>query len=137
MIVKRLIRPDRLRQVPATFSWIDHRLVRQNLLSRCSHRALALYLFLVTVADAQGLSYYSDKSICRQLNLSGDELAQARQQLIQADLLAYQKPLYQVLSLDAQTTLPFSEGKEPTRCGQAQSAADILRRILQSEGGAQ
>ena len=31
--------------------------------------ALALYLVLVTVADAQGLSYYSDESLERMLRL--------------------------------------------------------------------
>ena len=134
MIVKRLIRPERLRQIPPTFSWIDHRLARLNLLSRCSHGALALYLFLLTVADAQGLSYYSAKAICRQVNFTAEELARVRQELIQADLIAFQKPLYQVLSLDPQTSLPFIEPSE--RSGQTQSAADILRRMLQSTGGA-
>ena len=32
--------------------------------SRCELPALGLYLLLVTVADAQGLSYYSDKKVC-------------------------------------------------------------------------
>ena len=60
MIIKRLIRPERLRQVPQGFNWVDHRLVNQDFIDRCDHRALALYLFLVTVSDVQGLSYYSD-----------------------------------------------------------------------------
>ena len=135
MIIKRLIRPERLRQVPPTFSWVDHRLVRQHFISRCSHPALALYLFLVTVADAQGLSYYSDPAICRHLNLTPTQLAEARQQLIRADLIAYQKPLYQVLALDPPTAAPGGQAIEPSRCAQAQSAADILRRVLQSVGG--
>jgi len=71
MIHKRLLRPDRLRQVPAGFSWVDHRLVRQDYLSRCDCSALALYLFLVTVGDAEGLSYYSDAAIGRRLGLRG------------------------------------------------------------------
>lgn len=50
---KHLIRPDRLRQVPTGFSWVDHRLVRQNHLERCDCVDLALYLFLITVSDAQ------------------------------------------------------------------------------------
>lgn len=137
MIIKRPIRPERIRQVPPSFSWIDHRLVRQNLLSRCSHRALALYLFLVTVADAQGLSYYSDPGICRPLNLTGEELAEARQQLVAVDLIAFQKPLYQVLALDpAPAPPPPGPPKEETRSGQVQSAGDILRRVLQAAGGA-
>ena len=60
MMNKKILRPDRLRQVPAQFSWVDQRLVRDNFLRHADPTAWALYLVLVTVADAQGLSYYSD-----------------------------------------------------------------------------
>ena len=63
MTPKHPLRPDRLRQIPATFSWVDHRLIRNSLLRECDPPAWALYLFLITVADVQGLSYYSDASI--------------------------------------------------------------------------
>src|SRR5260370_12530212 len=103
MIIKRLLRPNRARQIPSTFSWVDHRLIRQHHRRACDHRAWALYLFLVTVGDAQGLSYYSDAAIGRQLKLDLLQLAAARQQLEQAQLIAYQKPLYQVLALPEST----------------------------------
>ena len=57
---KRLLVPSRVRQVPRQFSWVDHRLVRDHHIEHCDPPALALYLFLITVADAQGLSYYAD-----------------------------------------------------------------------------
>lgn len=129
---KHLIRPDRLRQVPQGFNWVDHRLVRHNYIDRCRCTDLALYLFLVTVSDAEGLSYYSDQSLCRRLKLSPAQLAAARTSLQQADLIAYQKPLYQVLSLDPDCDL--LQRPNPTGSGQAQSIGDILRRAL--EGGA-
>ena len=139
MIIKRPIRPERLRQVPPGFSWVDHRLVRQDLISRCGHGALALYLFLVTVADAQGLSYYSDAALCRRLHMSPSDLAEARRQLARSELIAFAKPLYQVLSLDPAPApaLPADPAKanEPSRSGQPQSAGDILRRVLQAAGG--
>jgi len=59
---------------------------------------LALYLVLITVADAEGLSYYSDASLERMLNLDHPQLLHARRQLVQAGLLVYEHPLYQVLS---------------------------------------
>ena len=129
MISKHLLRPQRLRQIPASFSWVDHRLVRHDYLARADHRAWALYLFLVTVADAHGLSYYSDRSIGRHLKMEALELSAARQQLVAVDLIAYQKPLYQVLALpeDAKACAPSP------RTGQVQSVADVLRRAL--EGG--
>ncbi len=93
MMQKKILRPERLRQVPAQFSWIDQRLVRENFLRHGEPAAWALYLVLVTVADAQGLSYYSEATLSRLLKLDLIQLAQARQQLVSADLLAYQKPL--------------------------------------------
>jgi hypothetical protein len=60
MIHNRLLNPQRCRRVPRQFSWVDQRLVRDSYIPRCSTQALALYLVLITVADAQGLSYYSD-----------------------------------------------------------------------------
>ena len=97
---KHLLDPERLRKIPAQFSWIDQRLVREHYIERLSHAADALYLFLLTVADARGLSFYSERSIGRYLAMAADRLDQARKELLRADLIAYQHPLYQVLSLD-------------------------------------
>ena len=127
MIHKQILRPERLRQVPAQFSWIDQRLVRENFLCRADHAAWTLYLCLVTVADAQGISYYSDGSLSRLLQIEPLRLAQARSQLAQADLVAYQKPLYQVLSLPP-AAVPVAA---PARGGPALSAGEILRRAAQ------
>jgi hypothetical protein len=129
MTYKRLLRPERQRQIPPHFSWVDHRLIRQHRLRDCDHCAWALYLFLVSVGDAQGLSYYSDASLARALKVDMPGLSAARRQLIGADLLAYQKPLYQVLDLvEASTVSPT-----PSPGGQMRSVADILRQAL---GGA-
>src|SRR5215468_11086050 len=54
---KRPIAPAKLRRVPQQFSWVDQRLVRERYIDQLSPPACALYLFLVTVADAQGLSW--------------------------------------------------------------------------------
>jgi hypothetical protein len=91
----------KLRQVPQQFSWVDQRLVRDHYIDQLSPHACALYLLLVTVADAQGLSYYADSSLCQRLSLTGTEFHQARQALITLGLVAYHRPLYQVLALDA------------------------------------
>ena len=119
MVKKRPLCPQRLRKIPAQFSWIDQRLVRDKHIGRVSHPALALYLFLLTVADADGLSFYSDTSIADLLHMDVDSFLHARQELLAANLIAYQKPLYQVLSLD------------PPRqaCLQPVSLATILNQI--------
>lgn len=130
MIHKYPPRPERLRQIPPSFSWVDHRLVRHQLLRPTGPEAWALYLFLVTVADAQGLSYYSEASLARHLNLDPGVVAAARQRLIQADLLAYRKPLYQVLALPEAP--PLAPAPAP-RQGQVRTMGEILRQAL--EGG--
>ena len=122
---KRILCPARLRKVPPQFNWIDHRLVRDKHICGRSAQALALYLFLLTVADAQGLSYYADAAICTFLSLDDAALARARNELIAADLIAWQKPLYQVLSLD-EPTLP--------RQSQPQRIGDILEQLLPIKG---
>lgn len=133
MTQKRLIRPDRVRQVPSQFNWVDHRLVRHGHIDRCDCTALALYLFLVIVSDAEGLSYYSDPSICRRLRIDPMQLAAARLQLEQHGLIAYKKPLYQVLSLEEPVRPPADPS--PSRAGEPQSVAEILRRAL--KGGSE
>src|SRR5215510_10045270 len=87
-----------LRTIPRQFSWVDQRLVRERYIDQLSHEACTLYLFLVTVADAQGLSDYANPSLCQRLSLTGTALHQARQALITRGLIAYQPPLYQVLA---------------------------------------
>jgi hypothetical protein len=69
---------DILGAVPRQFSWIDQRLVRDRHITRCKCDALALYLLLCTVADAQGASYYSDTRAAALLSLSEANLREAR-----------------------------------------------------------
>lgn len=129
MTHKRLLRPERQRKIPPHFSWVDHRLIRQHRLRDCDHCAWALYLFLVSVGDAQGLSYYSEASLARALKVDLPGLSAARRQLIGADLIAYQTPLYQVLDLvEAPQASATSSVEGPVR-----TVGDILRQAL---GGA-
>lgn len=105
----RLLRPERRRQTPRTFSWVDHRLIRENHIQRCSAQAWALYLVLLTVGNGQGISYYSDRRLCQLLNFAAVELKRVRQELINADLIAHEPPIYQVLSLDLSPEIPAKE----------------------------
>lgn len=100
MIVKTPVLKKRVRKVPKSFSWIDHRLVRHRLIENLSHSQAALYLFLVCVADDQGLSYYGDPALMTKLGMDQTALEQARSGLIKNNLIAWQKPIYQVLSLE-------------------------------------
>ena len=123
MVSKVPIVAERIRKVPKHFSWIDHRLVRDRHIENCTHAAAALYLFLITVGDVKGLSYYGDKSILKHLGMNLSELQHARANLIRVGLIAWQKPLYQVLSLDRS-----QREKQPPRSKMknALSLGDIL-----------
>ena len=129
---KRLLCPQRLRHVPRQFSWIDQRLLRDGHIARCGGpRALALYLLLVAASDAQGLSYYSDKTTARLLSLGEGELREARRALLDAGLIAYEAPLYQVLSLE-----PAMGRAEPPapRTAETLSMSEALRRMFEAGG---
>jgi hypothetical protein len=123
--------PQRRRRVPPQFSWVDHRLVRDGHIEGRSAEALALYLFLVTVADADGMSWYSEAALCRVLSWAPPQLSQARTELREAGLIAYRKPLYQVLDLSAPVAAPRTE-RSPA--GEPVAIGDILQGLL--AGGA-
>lgn len=130
MKTKTLPCPERLRHVPRQFSWIDQRLVRNRHLQGPTPRALALYLFLCTVADAEGLSYYSDASAGTLLTCSGSELRAARAELVATGLIAYQSPFYQVLSLEPRTAAAVATTAEP-RIGDVRSIGEIFRAMME------
>ena len=122
--------PQRRRRIPPQFSWVDHRLVRDGHIQGRSSPALALYLFLVTVADADGLSWYSEAALCRQLSCGGPQLQSARAELQQAGLIAYRRPLYQVLDLSPEVARAASSSR---RGDGAVAVGTILHHFL---GGA-
>ena len=132
--VKKVLRPERLRQVPEQFSWVDQALVQRHLIDRCEARAAALYLFLVTVADAHGLSYYGESTLTARLHLSSEELVAARAQLIKIELIAYQAPLYQVLAISG--TAPRMPPPVPAQAqlGHSSDSPVSLAQLLEQMG---
>ena len=130
--IKQLLRPERLRQVPPQFSWVDQALVQQHIIDRCEARSAALYLFLITVSDAQGLSYYGAATLARRLHMSDADLDSARQQLIELELIAYRAPLYQVLALPGTVAAPRAPAN--TGGGEPVSLAMLLQQAQQRRG---
>ncbi len=121
--VKHVLRPERLRQVPEQFSWVDQGLVQRHFIDRCDARAAALYLFLITVSDAQGLSYYGASTLALRLHLSTEEFGAARAQLIELELIAYQAPLYQVLALPGTRVAPRTALRVPAQAPVRETSA--------------
>jgi hypothetical protein len=127
MIQKHVLVPQRLRRPPATgWSWLDRRFLREHG-DHLSREAVLLYLFLAAVADRHGLSFYSDATLACRLRLSQPVLAQAREELLNRDLIAHELPLVQVLSLP---TPGVSRRSEP---GQGLIVlGDLFRQIAQA-----
>lgn len=78
---KEIVDRCRLRRVPEGFGWVDHRFVRDGHVRGRSGGALALYLFLVTVADGDGVSYYSDETLCGHLGFNLYDLIPNKSQI--------------------------------------------------------
>lgn len=125
MNVKTLILPNRVRKVPEGFSWIDHRLVRDRHLDLLSHAAATLYLFLVCVGDDKGLSYYGDGAMMSRISMDPEILGNARLELIDHGLVAWNKPVYQVLHLDPTASAVNRQS------GPIMSLSDILNKAME------
>lgn len=89
----------RVRKIKGSFAFVEHRFIRHGFWATLGHHELLLYLFLVMVADRQGLSFYSYDKICSLLTINVDEYILARDLLIKKDLLAFDGTFFQVLSL--------------------------------------
>jgi hypothetical protein len=124
MAVKRLLSPDRVRKIEGSFSWIDHRFITEGYLRDLSTLEILLYLFLVAVSDRNGLSFYHDDRIASLLKIDLPALGKAREGLIRRSLIAYQSPLYQVLSLPPKP-IPLASKEERERQEQ-----DVARHYL-------
>src|SRR5512139_2970393 len=124
VLLKRLLDPTRVRKIEGSFSWIDHRFLTGGFLRDLSTLEILLYLFLVAVSYRNGLSFYHDDRIASLLKIDLPALGQAREGLVQRSLVAYQPPLYQVLSLPPRPMIP------PSREERAQREEQIAQSYL-------
>lgn len=100
MKIPRYIAPidsTRIRRIQGSFSWIDHRFICWMESLSCDENLL--YLWLVTVGDRHGLSFYSDEKTASRLKITVSEIAEARLGLIRQRLIAYRNGISQVLQL--------------------------------------
>ena len=124
MIAKTPVLPQRVRKIPPGFSWIDHRLVRDRHMDLLSHAASTLYLFLVCVGDDKGLSYYGDASVMSRVSMDLPALEHARKELMDHELIAWLRPVYQVLDLEP------VDSPENRSNGPIMSLGDILTKAM-------
>jgi hypothetical protein len=101
MIKKKILNPDRIRRIHGGFSFIPHRFLSQGFLPSLQQKEILLYLFLVLASDRHGLSFYSYDKICTLLQMDLDQYINARNGLIDKDLIAFDGTVFQVLELPA------------------------------------
>ena len=93
-------RPDRIRSIGGSFSWIDHRFLRQGFDQGLTRLEKLFYFVLVAVSNRDGVSFYSDERLWEVLEIRhGHELTGARNELVARDLIAFKDGVYQVLDL--------------------------------------
>jgi hypothetical protein len=98
-------RPDRIRSIRGSFSWIDHRFFRQGFDQGLTRLEKLLYLVLIAVSNQDGVSFYSDQRLAEMLEIRhAHELTGARAELVARDLIAFEEGLYQVLDLPPHPT---------------------------------
>ena len=126
---KKILDRRRIRSIQGGFAFIPHRFLTDGFLSSLEPPQLLLYLFLILASDASGLSFYSDKSICRLLGISIQVLITARDALISRDLIVYKSTLYQVLELPS----AVKQTRKESSCPSASSVFSFsdLQRLLE------
>lgn len=99
MIRKRILNPDRIRKIKGGFSFVPHRFLTDGFLAALDPAEALLYLFLILAADRNGLSFYGYDAICNLLKLPLEQYIQAKDGLIEKDLIAFDGTIFQVLEL--------------------------------------
>lgn len=93
------IHPERVRKIDGGFAFVPHRFLHDGFLASLTSAEIELYFFLVVAGDRQGQSYYHYDRICALLQMDLDTYIQARNGLIEKDLVAFDGTRFQVLSL--------------------------------------
>jgi len=99
MIKKKVLNPNRIRRINGGFSFIPHCFLADGFLASLDQKELLLYLFLILASDRYGLSFYSYDSICSLLQITPEQYIQARNSLMDKDLIAFDGTVFQVLAL--------------------------------------
>jgi hypothetical protein len=130
MIRKKILVPERIRQIEGSFGFIPHRFLTDGFLAALDQHEMLLYLFLILAADRYGLSFYSCNSICSLLGLTVDQYMKARDGLIKRDLIAFDGTIFQVLSLPEPLSAYRRQKLRSTREKGLVPIAQVLRQSL-------
>ena len=103
--------PQKTRNIKGSFAWIDHRIMRNGFIETMTLQDIALYLFLILVADKNGVSFYRKEKICQAVSLDFSQFEIAKDRLINMKLIAFEG--YSVLSPNGYYQVLPIENKAP------------------------
>jgi len=103
--------PQKTRKIESSFAWIDHGLVRNGYLQVMTQNDMVLYLFLILVADRNGVSFYRKEKICEAVSLDFGQFEIAKDRLINMKLIAFES--YSALSPNGYYQVLPIESKAP------------------------
>jgi len=93
------LEPRRVRYPRGAYGWVDLRIVTEGHLATLDQGAALVYLFLCTVGNREGISFWSRARMARTLSLSPEAVEAALKALVEADLIAATERAVQVLSV--------------------------------------
>lgn len=91
------LEPRRIRYPKGAYGWVDLRIVTEGHLEALDPSSALVYLFLCTVGNREGISFWSRSRIARMLSLSLETVHAALVALTGAGLIAATERIVQVL----------------------------------------
>ena len=130
MIKKQILDTSRVRCIKGGFSFVPHRFLTGGFWSALSPDELLLYFFLVLAGDRNGLSFYCYDKICTLLKMQLEQYIQARDGLMEKDLIAFDGTIYQVLSLPVKSLSVSVTKRSFCKTSQVESVGQILNKMV-------
>lgn len=100
------LEPRRVRYPKGAYGWVDLRIVTEGHLRTFPPSIALVYLFLCTVGNRDGISFWSKPRMAHTLNLPLDQIDEALQALSAAGLIAVACRIVQVLPIPARGARP-------------------------------
>jgi len=124
---------DRVRSIRGqSFAFLPHRFLRDGFFCSLSADELRLYLFLVLAADRDGISFYAFDRICSALEMCLDDFLDARNGLLDKDLVAFDGSRFQVLSLPPRPVRRVSRALRSAEQLENDDPATVRKLLLES-----
>ena len=108
------LEPRRIRYPRGAYGWVDLKIVTEGHLQALDPSSALTYLFLCTVGNREGISFWSRSRMARALSLSLETIDAALRVLARVDLIAATERIVQVLPVPVRGGIPLAAPPTPT-----------------------